>query len=64
MDFRKESYSEALQDFSALVDTLGREKEGAQSMLKEVKGAAYLSLQPAVLKVHKENAGVSNIGAE
>lgn len=51
MDFRKESYSEALQDFSALVDTLGREKEGAQTMLKEVKGAAYFSLQPAVLKV-------------
>lgn len=53
VDFRKESYSEALLDFSAVVDTLGREKEGAQRMLKEAKGAAYVSLQPKVLKVRR-----------
>lgn len=53
MDFRKESYSETLQDFSAVVDTLGREKEGPQSLLMEAKGAAYLSLQPSILKVRK-----------
>lgn len=51
VDFRKESYSEALQDFTAVVDTLGREKEGPQSLLMEAKGAAYFSLQPAILKV-------------
>lgn len=53
VDFRKDSYSEALLDFSAVVDTLGREKEGAQRMLKEAKGAAYVSLQPKVLKVRR-----------
>lgn len=53
VDFRKESYSEALLDFSAVVDTLGREKEGAQRMLREAKGAAYVSLQPKVLKVRR-----------
>lgn len=36
---------------SIVVDTLGRETEGAQRMLKEAKGAAYVSLQPRVLKV-------------
>lgn len=51
VDFRKDSYSEAVQDFSAVVDTLGRETEGAQRILKEAKGAAYVSLQPKVLKV-------------
>lgn len=51
MDFRRESYSETLQDFTAVVDTLGREKEGPQSLLMEAKGAAYFSLQPAILKV-------------
>lgn len=54
VDFRKESYSEALLDFSAVVDTLGREKEGAQRMLMEAKGAAYVSLQPKVLKVRRD----------
>lgn len=54
MDFRKESYSEVVQgDFSAVVDTLGRENEGAQSMLKEARGAAYVSLQPSVLKARR-----------
>ncbi len=53
VDFRRESYSEALQDFSAVIDTLGREKEGAQNMLKEVTGASYFSLQPSILKVRK-----------
>lgn len=51
VDFRRDSYSEVLGDFTAVIDTLGREKEGAQSMLKEAKGAAYFSLQPAILKV-------------
>lgn len=59
VDFRKESYSEALLDFSIVVDTLGREKEGAQRMLKEAKGAAYVSLQPKVLKVrHNATEGI------
>lgn len=54
MDFRKESYSETLQDFTAVIDTLGREKEGPQSLLMEAKGAAYFSLQPAILKVTRQ----------
>lgn len=53
MDFRKQSYSEELGDISVVVDTLGREKEGAQRMLKELKGAGYVSLQPKVLKVNE-----------
>lgn len=55
VDFRKESYSETLQDFTAVVDTLGREKEGPQSLLNEAKGAAYFSLQPAILKVREDS---------
>ena len=51
VDFRKESYSDVVQDISVVVDTLGREKEGAQRMLEEAKGAAYVSVQPKVLKV-------------
>lgn len=51
VDFRKESYSEAVQDINVVIDTLGRETEGAQRMLKEAKGAEYVSLQPKVLKV-------------
>lgn len=51
VDFRKQSYSEELEDICVVVDTLGREKEGAQRMLKELKGAEYVSLQPKVLKV-------------
>ncbi|CAM9097803.1 unnamed protein product [Laminaria digitata] len=62
VDFRKESYSEALLDFSAVVDTLGREKEGAQRMLKEAKGAAYVSLQPKVLKVAVEEGVLFGAG--
>lgn len=62
MDFRKESYSETLQDFTAVVDTLGREKEGSQSMLMEVKGAAYFSLQPAILKVNENAPSHENPG--
>lgn len=52
VDFRKESYSDVVQDFSAVVDTLGREKEGPQDMLKEARGAEYVSLQPSILKVN------------
>lgn len=52
VDFRKESYSDVVQDFSAVVDTLGREKEGPQEMLKEARAAEYVSLQPAILKVN------------
>eukprot|EP00904_Undaria_pinnatifida_P009638 jgi/Undpi1/5804/HiC_scaffold_2.g01078.m1 len=62
VDFRKESYSEALLDFSIVVDTLGREKEGAQRMLKEAKGAAYVSLQPKVLKVAVEEGVLFGAG--
>lgn len=51
VDFRKESYSDVVRDISVVVDTLGREKESAQRMLEEAKGAAYVSLQPKVLKV-------------
>lgn len=51
VDFRKESYSDVVRDISVVVDTLGREKDGAQRMLEEAKGAAYVSLQPKVLKV-------------
>lgn len=53
VDFRQDSYSEIVQDFSAVVDTLGREKEGAQRILQEAKGAAYISLQPKVLKARE-----------
>ncbi|CBN75438.1 conserved unknown protein [Ectocarpus siliculosus] len=55
VDFRKESYSDVVQDFSAVVDTLGREKEGPQDMLKEARGAEYVSLQPSILKVAVED---------
>eukprot|EP00903_Cladosiphon_okamuranus_P005443 g5428.t1 len=62
VDFRKESYSETLQDFSAVVDTLGREKEGPQSLLMEAKGASYFSLQPAILKVAVEEGVLFGAG--
>lgn len=62
VDFRKESYSETLQDFTAVVDTLGREKEGPQSLLMEAKGAAYFSLQPAILKA-RENVLILTEGS-
>eukprot|EP00752_Nemacystus_decipiens_P010993 g9770.t1 len=62
VDFRKESYSETLQDFSAVVDTLGREKEGPQSLLMEAKGATYFSLQPPILKVAVEEGVLFGAG--
>lgn len=52
MDFRGESYSEVVEDIKVVIDTLGREKEGTQRILKQKKGAAYVSLQPRVLKVN------------
>lgn len=55
LDFRKKSYSEELENILVVVDTLGREKEGSQRMLKEAKGAAYVSLQPKVLKVKQSS---------
>lgn len=51
LDFRKDSFSEEVEEISVVVDTLGREKDGSQRMLKEMRGAGYVSLQPKVLKV-------------
>lgn len=65
VDFRKDSYSDAVQgDIGAVIDTLGRENEGAQRMLKEAKGAEYISLQPKVLKVNTAGNCAKHRGAE
>lgn len=56
MDFREKSYSEEIDAVSAVIDTLGREKEGSARILKKTKGAAYLSLQPKILEVPVGNS--------
>lgn len=60
VDFREESYSEQIEDIGVVIDTLGREKEGTQRMLQKAKGAAYVSLQPKILKVSRNIDGLEH----